>query len=88
TYRHRVFESNVFLWQPDHPRHVVKASKAGHWEPGTYISVSGNCSPIALAREVMDIDWMNRNELGESIPPYFTEHIGQQLLDHLERGAA
>lgn len=88
TYRHRVFESNVFLWQPEHPRHTVRASKAGHWEPGTYISVSGNCSPIALAREVMDIEWMNRRELGEAIPPYFTQHIGAQLLAAIERTAA
>jgi DNA (cytosine-5)-methyltransferase 1 len=88
TYRHRIFESNAFLWQPEHPRHAIRASKAGHWQPGTFISVSGNCSPIALAREVMDIDWMTRRELGESIPPYFTEHIGRQLLDHVARAAA
>lgn len=88
TYRHRVFESNTFLWQPEHRPHATKASKAGHWRPGTFISVSGNCSPIALAREVMDIDWMNRSELAESIPPYFTQHIGEQLLAHLEAVAA
>jgi DNA (cytosine-5)-methyltransferase 1 len=87
-YRHRIFESNVFLWQPEHPKHMVRASKAGHWEPGTVISVSGNCGPIALAREVMDIGWTNRRELAESIPPYFTEHIGTQLLAHLNAEAA
>lgn len=43
------------------------------------ISVCGNCSPIEEARQAMGIDWMNRNELAESIPPAYTEHIGEQL---------
>lgn len=85
-YRHRLFESSIPLNQPDHPAHLVPASKAGHWVPGTVISVAGNCSPIALARQVMDIDWMTRNELAESIPPYFTEFIGEQLMAHLMAG--
>ncbi len=87
-YRHRIFESSVFMWQPDHPRHVIPGSRAGHWTPGHIISVSGNCSPIALAREAMGIDWTNRHELAESIPPAYTQHIGTQLLDHLQERAA
>jgi DNA (cytosine-5)-methyltransferase 1 len=87
-YRHRVFESNVFLWQPEHPQHVMPASKAGHWKPGTVMSISGHVSPIAKAREVMGIDWMTRDELAESIPPAYTEFIGRQLIEHLERVAA
>ena len=83
TYRHRLFESNVLLWGLEHPRHAVKASRAGHWKPGTYVSVAGNCSPIKLARAAMDIDWMDRFELAESIPPYFSEYIGQQILSIL-----
>jgi DNA (cytosine-5)-methyltransferase 1 len=78
-YRHRVFESSEFLWQPDHPRHVVPGGRAGHWKPGQIVSVSGNCSPIALARRAMGIDWTNRRELAESIPPAYTEYIGDQL---------
>lgn len=87
-YRHRVFESNVFMWQPEHPRHVVPGGKAGHWKPGQIISVSGNCSPISLAREAMGIDWTTRRELAESIPPAYTEHIGLQLISHLSEMAA
>jgi DNA (cytosine-5)-methyltransferase 1 len=79
-YRHRGFESNILLMIPPHGRHTKPASKAGHWRPGTVISVAGNCAPIALAREAMGIDWTNRDELGESIPPAYTEHIGRQLL--------
>ena len=86
-YRHRLFEASVFLWQPSHPRHRTRASRAGHWEPGTIISVSGNCAPIAEARVAMGIDWTNRDELGEAIPPAYTEFVGRQLLAHLAEGA-
>ncbi|OMC41902.1 hypothetical protein A5742_31475 [Mycolicibacterium fortuitum] len=82
-YRHRLFESNIKLTEPLHPAHVKPASKAGHWKPGTIMSVSGHVSPIKLAREIMDIDWMTRDELAESIPPYYTEYIGRQLIEAL-----
>ena len=35
----------------------------------------------------MAIDWMTRAELGEAIPPYFTEWIGAQLMRLLENAA-
>lgn len=83
-YRHRGFESNFPIDLPDHPAHVTPASKAGHWTPGTIMSVAGHVSPMWKAREVMGgIGWMNRDELGESIPPVYTEYIGEQLLAHL-----
>ena len=87
-YRHRLFESNVRIEQPEHPAHVVPASKAGHWKPGTVMSVAGHVSPIAKAREVMGIDWMTRDELAESIPPAFAEHLGAQLLAYVAERAA
>lgn len=86
-YRHRLFESNIPLVEPAHSRHLTPGGKAGHWKPGEIISVSGNCSPIALAREAMGIDWMTRDELAESIPPAFSEYIGVQLLQALEMAA-
>jgi DNA (cytosine-5)-methyltransferase 1 len=83
-YRHRLFESNVPLWQPEHLTHIIPASKAGHWKPGTIMSVSGHVAPITVAREAMGgIDWMTRDELCESIPPHYTQFIGEQLLAHL-----
>lgn len=87
-YRHRWFRGSFPLRSPHHPRHVKPASKAGHWKPGTVISVEGNCSPIRLAREVMAIDWMPRENLAEAIPPYFAEHLGRQLLEHIASEAA
>jgi DNA (cytosine-5)-methyltransferase 1 len=79
-YRHRLFEVNFGLVEPLHPPHLKPASKAGHWKPGTVMSISGHMAPIAKAREVMGIDWTNREELAEAIPPAYTEYVGAQLL--------
>jgi DNA (cytosine-5)-methyltransferase 1 len=98
-YRHRLFESNFPMAQPSHPPHVIPGNKAGRsivpgfrrpalWKPGTIVSVSGNCVPIAVAREAMGIDWMNRDELAQAIPPAYTELIGHQLLAHVGERAA
>lgn len=87
TYRHRFFESNILLTVPPHPEHTVRASRAGHWEPGTYISIAGHCSPMWKAREAMGIDWCTREELKEAVPPCFTEYIGLQVQAALEQAA-
>jgi DNA (cytosine-5)-methyltransferase 1 len=89
-YRHRLFEAGggLVLEQPPigrEPRkrcgwpHPVPASRAGHWEPGTAISVAGHVGNVALARQVMEISWTTREELAEAVPPYYTEWIGRQL---------
>jgi len=93
-YRHRLFETGggFRLAAPPRPPegscgrrgecgwpHPVPASRAGHWVPGTAISVAGHVGNVALARQVMEIGWTTRDELGEAIPPYYTEWIGRQL---------
>ena len=80
-YRHRLFETSFRLTAPPHPVHSKPGGRAGHWQPGEVISVSGHCAPMWLAREVMEINWTTREELAEAIPPYFTEHVGRQLLE-------
>jgi DNA (cytosine-5)-methyltransferase 1 len=87
-YRHRLFESSVPLVTPEHPEHVIPASKAGHWTPGTIMSVAGHVAPIAKAREVMGIDWTTREELAEAIPPAYTEYVGKQLLAAVQKAEA
>lgn len=83
TYRHRLFESNIPLTAPAHPDHATPTSKAGHWRPGTFISVAGHCAPMEMARKAMGIDWMNRGELAEAIPPAYSYHLANQILGHL-----
>jgi DNA (cytosine-5)-methyltransferase 1 len=87
-YRHRLFEASFHLHAPGHPRHLIPASKAGHWEPGTIMSVAGNCTPVAVAKVAMGIDWMPRRILSQAIPPAYTEHLGGLLTAHLAAVAA
>jgi DNA (cytosine-5)-methyltransferase 1 len=82
-YRHRLFESSIAIQVPAHPAHIVPASKAGHWTPGTVMSVAGHIAPMWKAREAMGIDWMRRDQLSEAIPPAYTRFIGLQLMDAL-----
>lgn len=86
-YRHRLFESNIPLQEPLHPKHVIPASKAGHWRPGTIMSISGHVAPVAKAREVMGIDWTTREELAEAIPPRYTAFVGGQLIQAVRSAA-
>lgn len=80
TYRHRLFESNRPLQEPVHPEHTAPTAKMGRPpKPGEFMHVVGNFSGVQQAREAMGIDWMTRDELRESIPPAYTEHIGRQL---------
>jgi DNA (cytosine-5)-methyltransferase 1 len=72
VYRHRLFESNVFLFQPHHPRHTVKAAAPGaiaradeFWSVGGHF---GNKQNAALA---MGITWMQTvDEIAQAIPPF------------------
>lgn len=85
TYRHRLFERHgIAVTEPEHRPHLVRTSSPGHFVKGTFISVGGHCAPQALAREVMDSP-LRGDELSESIPPYFAEWIGWQVLLHLGR---
>lgn len=44
---------------------------------------------VADARDAMGIDWMTEwSDLADAIPPAYAEHIGRQLLAHIEREAA
>jgi DNA (cytosine-5)-methyltransferase 1 len=103
VYRHRLFESNVPLTAPRLPAgtlgarmgeacgwpHLAPLTKMGRPpRPGEFMHVVGNFSGVQQAREAMGIGWMARDELRESIPPAFTEHVGMQLLEHLALEAA
>ncbi|MGB5758308.1 MAG: hypothetical protein WBM50_15445 [Acidimicrobiales bacterium] len=40
--------------------------------------------PLQTQHRAMGIDWMTRPELSQAIPPAYTEHIGRQLIAHLD----
>lgn len=84
VYRHRLFESNVFLTQPPHPTHIVPQAKMGRRpKPGQWINPIGNFHGADIARNAMMIPWATRNELSEAIPPPYTAYVGRQLVKSL-----
>jgi DNA (cytosine-5)-methyltransferase 1 len=89
--RHRLFETNFPVLVPPHGRHPkchTMDKRKAHYgktdEMRDFVSVNGggNCS-VAAARDAMGIDWMNKNQLNEAIPPIYTQFIGEQLMAQL-----
>lgn len=90
TYRHRLFESSEFLWVPEHPRHVEKVPPAGNgMSENGWISICGTGGVrgmtadeiVSVWSDAIGIDWMNRRELAQAVPPAYTEYIGRQLRE-------
>jgi len=84
SYRHRLFESNMSLIVPPHPRHKVRVNRRGenrreHWDRGGFITITGDVG-VYCGPEAMGVDWMSGNELSQAIPPAYTEFLGRQLL--------
>jgi len=94
VYRHRAFECDPFVLAPPHLKHPEKCPSAGRGKSKRHgiISVTGTGgSPnlgmpyLDYARRAMGIDWMNRAELSEAIPPAYTRWIGMQIFSTVER---
>jgi DNA (cytosine-5)-methyltransferase 1 len=83
--RERWFETSwrgFQLRQPcNHPEPVISVTGTG--TPSGTWRVYGSLR-TADFRAVLGIDWMNRAELSQAIPPAYTRFIGEQLLAHLE----
>lgn len=86
VYRHRFFESNVLLFQPDHPRHIIKAVHAGMIpRNGEFYCPVGNMGDKDGAQRAMGITWMKTTgskdrEIANAIPPAYARWIGEQLM--------
>jgi len=80
--RHRLFESNVAMWGVPcaHGQNADILSVVGHSE-GSRKSGPGYLK--ADKQAAMGIDWMNRDELSEAIPPAYTSFIGEQLMRYV-----
>ena len=82
--RHRQFETNWGLMAPGPCQH------RGTVKDGYYFTVAGHGvqrdqpkATQAERRAAMGIDWMNRNELAQAIPPAYARYIGEQLKEVL-----
>lgn len=85
VFRHRQFESNVFLFAPG-----AKCSHRGKrvgFGDEDFVTVAGHggdgTNRLSRWKSAMGIDWMSKEELAESIPPAYTEYLGRQVLWHL-----
>jgi DNA (cytosine-5)-methyltransferase 1 len=85
TYRHRYFESNIFLFQPHHPKHIVKAAGPGAIaKDNEFWSIGGHFGQKDEAQKAMGISWMKRTkEIANAIPPAYSHYIGLQLINAL-----
>ena len=86
--RHRHFETNFPVVQPDHEDHPLVHTnnkrtrhfgKTNEWLDYVQVTGGSNCS-VDSAKDAMDIDWMTRKELDEAIPPIYTEYVGRELM--------
>ena len=86
--RERWFETswNGFELNMGHDHTEPAISVVGHGTPTWVRRKLGYNPTIAQYRAAMGIDWMNRDELSQAIPPVYTEHVGKAILTHL--GAA
>lgn len=93
TQRERLFESNIKLFEKrESPsKHKTLSPEFGISEDG-FICICGNRPVRGLSEEQVKlywgfalggIDWMNREELAEAIPPCYTEFIGRQMIEWL-----
>lgn len=77
--RHRRFESNVWLMGGGCACAGKILGVYGNGG-GTKGTGRGDKATVAEARAIMGIDWMNRAELSQAIPPAYTQLIGEQLI--------
>lgn len=95
--RHRHFASSFSIVAPGICQHSTddlgiyanKITRLG--TKGTaYVAGSGRThyrpksAPFSAGCDAMGIDWMNRYELSQAIPPAYTYYIGKRMIQHLQ----
>ncbi len=84
--RHRSIETSwrAFALSPKCKHRGDEIPVYGHGAPQWHRERLGRNVTIAEKREAMGIDWMNRDELPEAIPPAYSEAIGRMALGVME----
>jgi DNA (cytosine-5)-methyltransferase 1 len=91
--RHRLFEANVLFMGQKGCQHTREEIAVYGKLDGRRIWTRADGSEVRAAKNLeqaqaaMGIDWMTWDELREAIPPAYTEFLGRQLIDQLERAA-
>jgi DNA (cytosine-5)-methyltransferase 1 len=79
--RKRIFETSGWgsAREMPHDHSSMSLSVVGHGTPSWVRARWGRCPTIAEYRKAMGIDWMNRDELSQAVPPAYSEYIGRQF---------
>jgi DNA (cytosine-5)-methyltransferase 1 len=86
--RHRMFEANFPIEQPIHGKHPKvhtfdkRKSHFGKTDENidfVQVTGGGNCT-LAAASSAMGIDWMQKGEINEAIPPAYSKYIGRAAI--------
>ncbi len=80
--RHRLFESNPFIWSPAHPKcrgHNKRlAARLGVDRRSVEVATVHD-EDFELWRVLMDMPWADAAGMSLAVPPVYTEWIGAQL---------
>ena len=90
--RHRLFETNWNLHQPDHPAHDRSVWVGGSYG-GTsrqkyeakYLRKGGYVPSKSVQERLLGLNHMTLHGLHQSIPPAYTQFVGSELVRYLER---
>lgn len=95
--RHRIFEIHDFkVIQPQHRKHqgkvkdgyyVTVAGHGGNDSKHNYCKLQDleGKSKLEVWQHAMGIDWMNKEEIREAVPPVYSEYIGLHLMGDLKK---
>ncbi|HEY0657271.1 MAG TPA: hypothetical protein VGD05_02295 [Pyrinomonadaceae bacterium] len=90
--RHRLFESNLLLFVPpcnhswqNEAKYPTNFRPNGKKILSTVVQIYGNTAGSHLWAGALGIDWMNRYELQQSIPPAYSEYLGKQIITALKQ---
>ncbi len=80
--RVRLFECSFPMSEslPDHRHNGPVVSVVGHGTPSWVRKKLGFNPTIAHYRTAMGIDWMNRRELSQAVPPAYSKWLAEQFL--------
>jgi len=86
--RHRLFASNAWLMAmpcgcDGGPTGGVYGGGSSDRNHAREVRRGGYTPPLAVRKALMGIDWMNRDQLAQAIPPDYTQMIGEQILAHM-----
>lgn len=90
-YRHRLFESNIPLTSPRPCAHDPNMQVAGSYggarrdkHEARHVRKGGYVPGKTVQQQLLGIDWMTQHGMHQSLPPFYTEHVGKRLAKHIK----